>query len=56
MSNLSSALVIPDSLLAKEATGILREHSSDLILYNEEVVELPIKAADPCGKAVARAH
>jgi HD domain len=36
MSNLSSALVIPDSLLAKEATGILREHSSDL-LFNHSV-------------------
>ena len=29
MSNPSSALVIPDSLLAKEATGILREYSTD---------------------------
>jgi hypothetical protein len=36
MSNLSPALVIPDSLLAKEATGILREHSSDLI-FNHSV-------------------
>jgi hypothetical protein len=36
MSNLSSALVIPDSLLAKEATGILREYSSDLI-FNHSV-------------------
>jgi hypothetical protein len=26
MSNLSSALVVPDSLLAKEATDLLREH------------------------------
>src|SRR5258708_7891084 len=32
MSNLSSALVIPDSLLAKEATDLLREHSTDLLL------------------------
>jgi hypothetical protein len=32
MSNLSSALVIPDSLLAKEATGLLREHSTDLLI------------------------
>ena len=31
MPALSSALVIPDSLLAKEATEILREHSSDLL-------------------------
>jgi HD domain len=36
ISNLSSALVIPDSLLAKEATGILREYSSDL-LFNHSV-------------------
>jgi len=32
MSTLSSALVIPDSLLAKEATGILRENSTDLLI------------------------
>src|SRR3982751_5487443 len=31
MPALSSALVIPDSLLAKEATDILREHSTDLL-------------------------
>lgn len=37
MSNLApSSLVIPDSLLAREATGILREHSSDL-LFNHSV-------------------
>ena len=36
MSNLSPAFVIPDSLLAKEATGILREYSSDLI-FNHSV-------------------
>jgi hypothetical protein len=36
MSTLSPALVIPDSLLAKEATGILREYSSDLI-FNHSV-------------------
>ena len=36
MSNPSPALVIPDSLLAKEATGILREYSSDLI-FNHSV-------------------
>jgi HD domain len=31
MSDLSSALVIPDSALAKEATQILREYSTDLL-------------------------
>src|ERR1700740_912022 len=31
MSNLSSSLLIPDSLLAKEATDLLREHSTDLL-------------------------
>jgi HD superfamily phosphodiesterase len=36
MSNLASALVIPDSLLAKEATGVLREHSTDL-LFNHSI-------------------
>lgn len=36
MSNLSSTLGIPDSLLAKEATGILREHASDLI-FNHSI-------------------
>ena len=37
MANLApSSLVIPDSLLAREATGILREHSSDL-LFNHSV-------------------
>jgi len=36
MSNLASALVTPDSILAKEATGILREYSSDL-LFNHSV-------------------
>ncbi len=34
--NLVHALVIPDSLLAKEATGILREHSTDL-LFNHSI-------------------
>ena len=34
--NLASALVIPDSLLAKEATDILREYSTDL-LYNHSI-------------------
>ena len=32
----ASALVIPDSLLANEATEILREHSTDL-LFNHSV-------------------
>src|SRR5246500_5373806 len=36
MSNISSALVIPDSLLAKEATAVLREHSTDL-LFNHSI-------------------
>ncbi len=36
MSNLSSALAIPDSLLAKEATGILRENATDL-LFNHSI-------------------
>ncbi|MBR0911594.1 HD domain-containing protein [Bradyrhizobium japonicum] len=34
--NLAQALVIPDSLLAKEATGILCEHSTDL-LFNHSI-------------------
>lgn len=36
MSSRSSALIIPDSLLAKEATGVLREHSTDL-LFNHSL-------------------
>jgi len=32
MSTLSSGLVVPDSLLAKEATDVLREHSTDLLI------------------------
>src|SRR4051812_30770652 len=36
MSNFSSAIVIPDSLLAKEATAILREHATDL-LFNHSI-------------------
>jgi hypothetical protein len=36
MSTLSSRLVIPDSLLAKEAIAILREYSTDL-LYNHSM-------------------
>src|SRR3954469_16198832 len=36
MSTLSSTLVIPDSLLAKEATDISREYSTDL-LFNHSM-------------------
>jgi HD domain len=36
MSNISSALAIPDSALAKEATDLLREHSTDL-LFNHSI-------------------
>src|ERR1043166_699181 len=36
MSKFSSALLIPDSLLAKEATKMLREHSTDL-LFNHSI-------------------
>ena len=36
MSNLASPVIIPDSLLAKEATDILREHTGDL-LFNHSV-------------------
>jgi hypothetical protein len=36
MSTLPSSLSIPDSLLAKEATDILREHSTDL-LFNHSI-------------------
>ena len=36
MTNLSSTLVVPDSLLAKEATDLLREHSTDL-LFNHSI-------------------
>jgi hypothetical protein len=36
MSTSISALVIPDSLLAKEATDLLREHSTDL-LFNHSM-------------------
>ena len=32
----SSALIVPDSLLAKEATELLREHSTDL-LFNHSM-------------------
>src|ERR1700755_2167977 len=34
--NLAHALLIPDSLLAKEATDLLREHSTDL-LFNHSI-------------------
>src|SRR5436305_9052468 len=36
MSNSSSALIVPDSLLAKEASALLREHSTDL-LFNHSM-------------------
>lgn len=36
MPALSSAFIVPDSLLAKEATEILREHSTDL-LFNHSM-------------------
>ena len=36
MSNYSLSLVIPDSLLAKDATDLLREHSTDL-LFNHSM-------------------
>jgi hypothetical protein len=36
MSTLTSDLAIPDSLLAKEATDILREHATDL-LFNHSI-------------------
>jgi hypothetical protein len=31
MQNLSTVLAVPDTLLAKEATGILREHATELL-------------------------
>jgi hypothetical protein len=34
MSDLPSALIIPDSLLAREATDLLREHSTDLLFHH----------------------
>src|ERR1700745_3296990 len=34
--NLAPALIIPDSLLAKEATALLREHSTEL-LFNHSI-------------------
>jgi hypothetical protein len=40
MSNMSSSLVIPDSLLAKEATDILREHSTELLINHSMRVYL----------------
>lgn len=36
MSNLTTALVVPDSLLAKEAADLLREHSTEL-LFNHSM-------------------
>jgi HD superfamily phosphodiesterase len=40
MSSLSSALVIPDSLLAKEATDLLREHSTEVLINHSICVYL----------------
>jgi hypothetical protein len=40
MSNLFSTLVIPDSLLAKEATELLRKHSTDLLVNHSMRVYL----------------
>ena len=40
MSDLSSALVIPDSALAKEAAQILREYSTDLLINHSMRVYL----------------
>src|SRR5690348_10386137 len=40
MSGLSSTLVIPDSVLAKEATQILREYSTDLLINHSMRVYL----------------
>lgn len=40
MSTHSSALLIPDSLLAKEATDILREHSTELLVNHSTRVYL----------------
>src|SRR5262245_14030118 len=40
MSGLSSTLVIPDSALAKGATQILREHSTDLLINHSMRVYL----------------
>ena len=34
MANPSSALVVPDSLLAKEATDLLREHATELLFHH----------------------
>jgi hypothetical protein len=40
MSNISSPLAIPDSALAKEATDLLREHSTDLLINHSMRVYL----------------
>src|SRR5262245_56464159 len=40
VSNLSSALLIPDSLLAKEATDILHEYSTELLINHSVRVYL----------------
>jgi len=44
MSTLSSTLLIPDSLLAKEATALLREHSTDLL--NNHSIRVYLFAAE----------
>lgn len=40
MSKLSSSLAVPDSVLAKEAAGILREYASDVIFNHSNRVYL----------------
>ena len=40
--NLAHAPVIPDSLLAKEATDFLREHSTDLLFDHSDAC-LPVR-------------
>ena len=37
---MSTSLVIPDSLLAKEATDILREHSTEVLINHSMRVYL----------------
>src|SRR4029079_5160300 len=44
-TSLSSALVIPDSLLANEATEILREHSTELLINHS--LRVYLFAAEP---------
>jgi hypothetical protein len=42
MPSLAHALVIPDSLLAQEATGVLCEHSTDLLFRRGFTIPGPI--------------